>query len=86
MFERDEEMDKYTRFNTIVSMLAKKHGYRLTLSEKERALICECDPEQMHQIVSELYKARDTSEEFVKKSIVNIKRQTPRSIGFNSGI
>ena len=79
-------MDKYTRFNTIVSMLAKKYGYRLTLSEAGRALICECDPEQIHQIAAELYKARDASEEFVKKSIANIKRQTARTIGFSSGL
>ena len=79
-------MDKYTRLNTINSMLGKKHKFTLQLSDATRALICECDPEQMHQVMFEVYTARNTSEDFVKKNIASIKGQSARTIGFSSGI
>ena len=82
----DEKMDKYTRLNTINSMLGKKHKFTLQLSDATRALICECDPEQMHQVMFEVYTARNTSEDFVKKNIASIKGQSARTIGFSSGI
>ena len=75
-------MDKYTKINTIISMLGKKHKGTLQLCEATKALICECNTEQMHHIISELYAAQDISEEFVKKSIAGIKKETARVIGF----
>ena len=54
----------------------------LQLCEATKALICECNTEQMHHIISELYAAQDISEEFVKKSIAGIKKETARVIGF----
>ena len=82
----DEKMDKCTTFNTINSMLGKKHNFTLPFSEEARALICKFDPEQMHQVMFESYTARNTSEEFVKKNIASIKGETTRTIGFSSGI
>lgn len=79
-------MDKYTRLNTISSMLSKKYKFTLPLCEAATALICECDSEQMHQIMSELYTARNANEDFVKKSIASVKGKLAKSIGFNSGI
>ena len=79
-------MDKYTRLNTISSMLSKKHKFTLPLCEATIALICECDSEQMHHVMSEVYTARNANEDFVKKSIASIKKETTRSIGFSSSI
>jgi len=75
-------MDKYTTFNTINSMLGKKHKFNLPFSEETRSLICKCDSEQMHQIMFELYTTKNTSEEFVKKSIASVNKETKRTIGF----
>ena len=44
-------MDKYTTFNTINSILGKKHKFTLTFSEETRTLICKYDSERMHQIM-----------------------------------
>ena len=79
-------MDKHTRLNAINNIMGKKHKFTLQLNEVTRALICECDPEQMHQVMFEVYTARNTSEEFVKKNIANIKGQSARTIGFCSSI
>ena len=75
-------MDKYTRLNAINNMMGKKHKFTLQFNETTKALICECDTEQMHHVISELYAARDTSEEFVKKSIAGVNKETVRVIGF----
>jgi len=79
-------MDKHTKFNTINSMLSKKHKFTLQFSDVTRVLICECDPEQMHQVMFESYTARNASEEFVDKSIASIKREATRTIGFSSSL
>ena len=77
-------MNKYTTFNTINSMLDKKYKFTLPFSDEAKALICKCDSEQMHRIMFELYATRNTSEEFVKKSIANVMEETKRTIGFSS--
>jgi len=66
--------------------MGKKHKFTLHIDEATRALFCECDPEQMHQVISEVFMARNTSEEFVKENIANIKGQCVRTIGFSSGV
>jgi len=75
-------MEKYTTFNTINSILGKKHNFTLPFSDEARTLICKFDSEQMHQIMVELYRVRNTNEEFVQKSIAHVKRETTRTIGF----
>ena len=75
-------MDKHTTFNTINSMLGKKHKFTLPFSEEARALICKYDSDQMYQIMLSLYGTKDTSEDFVKKSIANTNKETKRTIGF----
>ena len=75
-------MDRCTTFNTINSMLGKKHSYILPFSEEARAIIFKFDAEQMYQIMLELYKRKNTSEEFIKQSIAKIKGETTRVIGF----
>jgi len=77
-------MNKYTTFNTINSVLGKKHKFNLPFSEEARALICRCDSEQMHKIMFELYTTRNTSDESVKKSIASVKNETKRIIGFGA--
>lgn len=77
-------MDKYTTFNVINSMLGKKYKLALPFSEASRAIICKCDPEQMHQILIMLYALRNTSDEIVKQSADLIKGQTTRTIGFDT--
>jgi hypothetical protein len=67
-------------------MLGKKYNFTLPFSEEARALIFKFDPEQMHQIMFESYTARNTSEDFVKRSIASIKGETTRTIGFCSTI
>ena len=75
-------MDRYMTFNTFNSMLGKKHNYTLPFSDEARAMICEFAPEQMYQIMLELYKMQDKCEESVKKVIANVKGETRRIIGF----
>ena len=76
-------MDKQTTFKTINVMLSKMHNVRLLLSDESIALICKCDSEQMYQIMLSIYEARNTSDDFVKKSIACVNRETRKPIGFD---
>ena len=82
--EREEIMDKYTTFNTINSMLGKKYNFSLPLSDEARALICEHNSEQMYQIILSIYMAKDTGDEFVKKSIACVNKENKKIIGFGN--
>ena len=75
-------MDKFTTFSTINSMLGKKHNRILSYSEEARVMICKFGTEQMHQIMLELYKMQNSSDEFVKQSIAKVVGETTRIIGF----
>ena len=76
-------MDKHTTFTTINSMLSKKHNVRLRLDDKTIALICKCESEQIYQVMLSLYEAKNTSDDFVKESIVRVSRETRKPIGFD---
>ena len=76
-------MDKHTTFKTINVMLSKKHSVRLPLSDESIALICKYESEQMYQIMLSLYEAKNASDEFVKKSIASINKETKKPIGFD---
>ena len=76
-------MDKITTFDTINSILGKKHKFTLPFSEETRTLICKYDSERMHQIMFVLYVAQNTDEEFVKKSIAGVEDEKKRIIGFS---
>jgi len=75
-------MDKRYIFDTINGMLSKKHRSSLSLSEETRALICNCDSEQIYKILFSLYAAFRTDEEFVRQCIAGITKETKRVIGF----
>jgi len=63
-------------------MLGKKYKLALPFSEAAKELICKYDSEQMYRVMFVLYAARNTSDEFVKKSIEFVIRETTRTIGF----
>ena len=77
-------MDKPTTLTTINDMLGIQFKSTLMLSEKTRALMYECDCNQMHNVMREVYKAQDTSEEFVKKSVAKVMGETIRIVGFGA--
>ena len=75
-------MDKRYIFDTINSILGKKHKATLSFSEETRALIYRYDSEQIYKILFSLYATKNTDEDFVRESIANITKETKRVIGF----
>ena len=75
-------MDKHIIFKTINLMLSEKYKYVLPFCEEARALICKFDSEKMYKLMSAFYTVQKSDEEFVKKSIASVKKETDRTIGF----
>ena len=75
-------MDKYTVFNTINSIMKDKYNYTLLFSDEVKTLICKYDCEKMHKIISILYANRKSDEEYVKKNIASVEKESNRTMGF----